>query len=201
MKRILLFSLTCLPGWLLFVGCSSSSSGGGGIPCDDAGACPNGYQCQAGQCIQVSGTGGAAQGGSGGGQQGGSGGIPSGGGGPSGGSGGISGSGGVPPVGGGGGPSGGGTGGSGTCGGLTFVEPACQSCMEGNCCSEVLACDVGSDCYLLLGCLQQNCATAPDVQVCAEQYCSAYANGVTNYNAVNQCAMDYCPSECGAGGG
>src|SRR5262245_49589543 len=59
-------------------GCSSSSSSGA-YPCDDAGACPNGFVCQNGACLVqeggISGSGGAAQGGSGGVPSGGSGGV------------------------------------------------------------------------------------------------------------------------------
>lgn len=176
MKRFLLFSFTSVAAYVLLSGCSSSGGGGAAASCGDAGPCPNGYECQGDTCV-LSATGGTGQGGSG---QGGSGNVGTGGV-PSGGTGGV----------------GGGTGGSSNCGDLALTDPACQSCMDSYCCTEMAACDSTSQCYGLLGCIQQNCATATDVGACAEQYCSAYADGVTAYNAVNMCLENNCLSACG----
>jgi hypothetical protein len=205
MKRFLLFSFTSLSAYVLLAGCSSSGGGGAGAPpCDDAGLCSNpALVCQGGFCVQPPGSGGSGQGGAqggtgnvgtGGGPSGGTGNVGTGGV-PSGGSGGVpsGGSGGVPS----GGTGGGGTGGGGNCGDLGFTNPACGSCMNSYCCNELLACDSTSQCYGLLACIQQYCATDPDVGACAEQYCSAYADGVTDYNAVNTCLETNCLTDCG----
>jgi hypothetical protein len=201
MKRFLLFSFTSLSAYVLLSGCSSSGGGGGAASCGDAGPCPAGYVCQGTTCVPD------GSGGSGGGQGGtgnvGQGGGPSGGGTgnvgqgglPSGGSGGLpsGGSGGLPS----GGTGGGGTGGSANCGDLTLTQPACQTCMTDNCCSELLACTSGTMCNSLLGCIQTYCATDPDLQTCAETNCSQYEGGLADYNAVDACLVSYCTSACG----
>ncbi len=128
----------------LMSGCSSSTTGGGAIACDDAGACPNGLTCQQGACVDP---------GTGGGPSGGGGGPNGGGGGPPVGGGGSGNFGGGPPVGGGGGPPVGGGGGSscdptsGEPGDCTALDPtnACQVCIQNSCCVEYGHCTQSPD--------------------------------------------------------
>jgi hypothetical protein len=64
------------------------------------------------------------------------------------------------------------------------------------------ACSSGTQCYNLLGCLQQyGCFDAPDPDACANEYCTAYADGQSALLAFDSCLATNCSSECGVGGG
>ena len=179
----------CLSAAVLFSGgCSSSDSGGGGggsgvgppgcskaPDCGSCQACFDACLCQSGDaqaCLTQCGGGG-------------------------GGAGGVAGAGGA--TGGGGAPSGGGGapggGGGGNC--ATFTNnPNCDPCLAASCCSQVDACNANASCTGLLACLSQNCASNPDINACAQQYCGQYSGGVTDYNAVGMCAQSSCAGKC-----
>lgn len=137
--------------------------------------------CQSGDgaaCLSQcgGGTGGAGTGGTG------TGGSPAGG------------SGGVGAVGG----SGGGSGGSvATCPTpIQLGNPACEACVNSNCCSQAGACTSGSPCMGLLTCLAQNCANSRNPQACFQAYCGQFANGANAYNALVQCVSSSCQGAC-----
>lgn len=212
--RFLVFTALLASGTVMGA-CSSSSSGGGAIPCDDAGTCPSGLLCSGGVC--VAGSSGGSGGGSGGLPSGGSGGVPSGGtagvatgGGPSGGAAGSTGGG--PPVGGGGGgtscdPA------PGTPGSCTADDPAntCQTCIEADCCSEYGACTQTPNDNCAWGgpsgegevfCFQDclftaGVADASTQAACAASCTTAGCNTIsTASNDLIACLNAFCFSEC-----
>jgi hypothetical protein len=201
----------------------SSSGGGGGIPCPEAGSCPNNMVCnQSGFCV-TSGTGGGANGGAGGGVGGSGGNVIGGTGGDMGGTGGGFGGtgggfggtgGGFGGTGGGFGGTGGGFGGAGGTGGTggfggsctatqyygitcnDFQSNPCVDCMQSYCCSSANSCFANMECAGLHECLVQYCSTATDLNTCLNNYCSQCSGGTTLYQNWSQCLVDYCSEQC-----
>ena len=134
-------------------------------------------------------SGGASSGGAAGQAGGGSAGVGTGGGAGAGGAGG-SGTGGA-------GTGGAGTGGTGSCSGVaTGLPPACDTCVKGACCKEVLACQASTPCTQLVACLQQKCVNVPDLTTCAIQQCSSFLAGATLATAIQSCQQKSCPTQC-----
>ncbi len=98
----------------------------------------------------------------------------------------------------GGSPAGGSGGGGGaSCTKLTTGNPGCDACAHASCCSQIDGCFANSDCTGFLSCLSQNCANAgSNLNACAQQYCSQFANGINAYNAVAQCIGQSCAGSC-----
>lgn len=91
-------------------------------------------------------------------------------------------------TGGGGGPS---------CTQLSTGKPGCDACAHASCCSQIDACFANPDCLGFLNCLSKNCASAgANLNACAQQFCSQYANGINAYNAVSQCIGQSCAGSC-----
>ncbi len=117
-----------------------------------------------------------------------------------GGSGGFGGFGAGPATGGTGGA--GAVGGSGAVGGGACATPfksgvsACDSCVDGSCCSLVGACQANSSCLGLQNCLSQNCANTSNVQACFQTYCGQFGGGINAYNAMAQCILGNCNGPC-----
>jgi len=63
-------------------------------------------------------------------------------------------------------------------------EPACQSCLETQCCAQLLACDTGTDCANLIDCAN-NCD--PDDQTCIDGCLTQYQAGQPAYAALFNC--------------
>ncbi len=98
---------------------------------------------------------------------------------------------------GGAGTGGAGTGGTGSCSGVaTGLPPACDACVKGACCKEVLACQASTPCTQLVACLQQKCVNVPDLTTCAIQQCSSFLAGATLATAIQSCQQKSCPTQC-----
>jgi hypothetical protein len=98
---------------------------------------------------------------------------------------------------GGAGTGGAGTGGTGSCSGVaTGLPPACDTCVKGACCKEVLACQASTPCTQLVACLQQKCVNVPDLTTCAIQQCSSFLAGATLATAIQSCQQKSCPTQC-----
>ena len=168
---------------------SSSSTGGSssGGSSASGGAATGG---SAGSAGSATGGGGGAGGSSGGGTGGGTGGSGATGGGGTGG-------GGTGGAGTGGAPAGGAGGGGPSCTQLSTGKPGCDACAHASCCSQIDACFANPDCLGFLSCLSKNCASAgANLNACAQQFCSQYANGINAYNAVSQCIGQSCAGSC-----
>jgi hypothetical protein len=80
------------------------------------------------------------------------------------------------------------------CGDLTVSDtPACQSCMEAQCCSELLACAEGTPCGALNQCLQ---ACSQDDSTCSERCTQEHSDGFFDFKGVGACLQHLCDSEC-----
>ncbi|MCC6900180.1 MAG: hypothetical protein IT377_14470 [Polyangiaceae bacterium] len=104
---------------------------------------------------------------------------------------------------GGSGTGGAGTGGAGTGGGTgacasinTGFTPVCDTCMKGACCTEMLACQADTKCTQLVTCLQQKCATAPNLTACALQQCGSFIGGASLATPIQTCQEKNCTTQC-----
>jgi hypothetical protein len=96
-----------------------------------------------------------------------------------------------------------GTGGGGPACGLTWTgdggteaDPAaCETCMEGSCCTELDTCgDPTGDCYALLTCLQPCGATDA---ACQTACLNSHQTGYTDYQAIQTCFYKNCQTDRG----
>ena len=180
-RHLLAWLFALAPLSLVAVACSSDSaaggsSGDGGYGCSQAPNCSGCQQCfdtclcnggDAQGCLaQCTGGGGTGGGGTGG-------------------------------AGPGGAPAGGAGGGGPSCTQLSTGKPGCDACAHASCCSQIDACFANPDCLGFLSCLSKNCASAgANLNACAQQFCSQYANGINAYNAVSQCIGQSCAGSC-----
>ena len=92
--------------------------------------------------------------------------------------------------------------GSGGCVAVSTGDPACDSCVDSFCCSQVAACFSDINCKGLLVCIVQNCASpasSNDFNTCINQDCKQYASALNEYNEVGACEQNHCNTQCGAG--
>ncbi|MCC6214345.1 MAG: hypothetical protein IT376_05720 [Polyangiaceae bacterium] len=75
----------------------------------------------------------------------------------------------------------------------------CDTCMQTNCCNETNACFADTGCAGFNQCLTDNCASASDIQQCAQTACAACLTQpvVDLFNAVGACVQANCATECG----
>lgn len=104
---------------------------------------------------------------------------------------------------GGAGTGGAGTGGAGTGGATgacasipTGFTPVCDTCMKGACCKEMLACQADTKCTQLVTCLQQKCASAPNLTTCALQQCGSFIGGASLATPIQTCQEKSCKTQC-----
>ncbi len=79
--------------------------------------------------------------------------------------------------------------------------PACDTCLQGNCCQPYNACLDNADCVSLLDCLAScdaNDAGSKDggISPCESACVQAHVSGTTVLNEFEQCAGAYCVSPC-----
>ncbi len=104
---------------------------------------------------------------------------------------------------GGAGTGGAGTGGAGSGGATgacasipTGFTPVCDTCMKGACCKEMLACQADTKCTQLVTCLQQKCASAPNLTTCALQQCGSFIGGASLATPIQTCQEKSCKTQC-----
>jgi hypothetical protein len=99
-------------------------------------------------------------------------------------------------TGGGGTPGAGGNGGNGggapACGITYDSRPACETCVENSCCSELMACGPGTDCNAFIACA--NACPMTNGQTCVQTCQTNHASGVMAFQAVTQCYDQNCRS-------
>ncbi len=87
-----------------------------------------------------------------------------------------------------------GTGGTGAkCGLLVDGTPACDTCGETFCCSQLQGCGPGTICNQLLACIDTNCPTDAS---CINTTCSQFASGTTQLQAIQTCVCNSCSGQC-----
>jgi hypothetical protein len=77
---------------------------------------------------------------------------------------------------------------------ITFNDPTCGACADGNCCPEIQICDGSADCVALLECYGP-CTT----QTCFDNCDASHATGAAQMADINECLSTECSVECPAG--
>jgi hypothetical protein len=78
------------------------------------------------------------------------------------------------------------------CGSYQYsVLTSCQGCLEAHCCTELGACDVGSECASLVDCLK-SCAAEDCVADCS----TSHAAGLEGMQALYACLDGACTADC-----
>ena len=79
-----------------------------------------------------------------------------------------------------------------SCGGLGSANAACETCMESKCCSEATACGTSLSCLDYWDCVVP-CNGDP---ACRDQCDAQYPAGAAPYEALRDCLLDNCHSQC-----
>ena len=88
---------------------------------------------------------------------------------------------------------------------VSTQNPACDSCIAENCCSQFQTCfgdasvTMETPCLQLNNCIAMNCMTAMDVQSlqeCVNTSCADLAGEFNNWVGFNQCAATSCQAQC-----
>jgi hypothetical protein len=80
-----------------------------------------------------------------------------------------------------------------SCGLITFATPACDTCMNANCCTQNATCSNNPDCFGLVSCAAP---CPPTDQQCRSDCIAQHPNGSVDFTSLNQCGLTSCSTQC-----